>query len=67
MPVHLEYNKAAGSLPAAFRILVAAAATAVIIVASAVIVVAEQTVVSAAAEYKNKNDYPAAIVVTAHK
>ena len=62
MPVHHEYNKTAGSSPAAFGILVAAAATAVVVV-----VVAEQTVVSAAAKHKNKNDYPAAIVVTAHK
>ena len=62
MPVHNEYNKSSGVAPTAFGILVAAAATAVVVV-----VVAKQTVVSAAAKHKNKNDYPAAIVVTAHK
>lgn len=62
MHVHNEYNKNSEETLAVFGILVAAAATAVV-----VIVVAEQTVVSAAAKYKNKNDYPAAIVVTAHK
>lgn len=62
MPVHNEYNKSSRVAPAAFGILVAAAATAVVVV-----VVSEQTVVSAAAKHKNKNDYPAAIVVTAHK
>ena len=62
MLVQSEYNKSSRVTPAAFGILVAAAATAVVVV-----VVAEQTVVSAAAKHKNKNDYPAAIIVTAHK